>query len=111
MSEDFYNRCMDLTNDSKLCKSIANTIEKFYTGVYSASGKTVFRLSRKFRLVMVAYVENRPNKGDKGWEFVFVSPNNVLVSFIVFTNKPGSVFAIYLPDAEIAQVPTAIYGN
>jgi len=111
MSGDLYNKCMDMINDAEVCKAIAEAVEKFYTGVVSSSGKTVFRLSRKYRLVMLNYVEDRPKKGDRGWEFVFMSPCGVLLSFIVFTNKPGSVMAVYLPDAEIAKVPTAILGN
>ncbi len=111
MSEDFYNKCMEVVNHAEACKMFSEVVEKIYTGVYSGTGKTVFRLSRKFKLVMISYVEDRPNKGDKGWEFVFVSPNNVLLSFIVLTNRSGSAMAIYLPDAEIAKVPTAIFGN
>jgi hypothetical protein len=111
MSEDFYNKCMEVVSNAEACKMFSEVLEKFYTGVYSGTGKTVFRLSRKFKLVMISYVEDRPNKGDKGWEFLFMSPNNAVLSFIVFTNKPGSVMAVYLPDAEIAQFPTAVFGN
>jgi hypothetical protein len=108
---DFMKRCVEIAKDAGLCRSLNDVVESLYRGVVSDSGKTAFKISRRFKVVAVRYVRDRPVEGVEGWEFIFMSDAGVLLSFIAYSNRKGAAYAVYLPGSEASELAYSYLKN